>query len=268
MSTATKADVPAGPLPLEVLGPAPSARHAGALQRLRGHGTSDQLIPGDLFDALSEMRGRHLAARNHLAKRLQALAEQQRAYRVEDAARQKQIEAAAAKLQDSPPDERTPAPERQEALSLLASEAWAAVLVLADRLDDTIAVAREHERAWLADLRSQLGGVREQCAEARAVLAGAELRERKLASVGQWLMRFADDEGGFSISPMVEPRAIPAGAPTPPAEASLSRPYTRGRDWNPGEGAPSKPARPNRPPEPEPEPGERNIGDGVGVVFS
>jgi hypothetical protein len=110
-ATATKADkLLAGPLRLDVLGPAPSTRHAVALGRLRAHGSSDQLVPAGLFDELDEAREKHLAARGHLA----ALVDQERLYRAEDRARQADIERAAAARQDSPPDQRTSREERQE----------------------------------------------------------------------------------------------------------------------------------------------------------
>jgi hypothetical protein len=83
---------------------------------------------------------------------------------------------------------------------------------------------------------------------------------------------FADDEGGFSVTPLVEPQQLPPGVRgATPIEASLSRRRHRAKDWNPGECAASRPARPERPPEPAPEPpsepGVRDLGSGVGVVF-
>jgi hypothetical protein len=140
-------------------------------------------------------------------------------------------------------------------------------------LNDVIATCREHEREWLAELMAQLPVLAQQRVEAERVLVAAELQERKLAATGQWLQRFADDEGGFSITPLVVPQSIPPGARgLIDAEASLQRPWHRGRDWNPGEGAPARPTRrqpdPGPPPPDESEPGVRTIGDGVGVVFS
>lgn len=276
MSTATATDIASGPLRLDVLGPAPDARHGRALDRLRGHGSSDQLIPAGLFDQLDEARQAHLAARAHLARRIQAVIDQARLFAAEDRARQADIEAAAAKLQDSPPDERTPRDERQETAALLYAEAWAAVIPLADRLNDVVATCREHEKAWLSDLRAQLPVLNAKRAEAERMLAAAELEERKLASVGTWLQRFADDDGAFAISPLVVPETIPPGARGHvPVEACLSRPYHRGRDWNEGEGAPERPTKPMtgnpqrqpEPPDEDAEPGVREMGGGVGVVF-
>jgi hypothetical protein len=126
MSTATPEM--AGPLPLHLLGAAPCAKYAGALDRVKGHGSSDKLLPAGLFGQLDLAHDAFLVARVQLARRLNALAEQERAYRIQDAARQHAVEQAAAKLEDSPPDERTPAPDRRAALSVLHAEAWAAVL--------------------------------------------------------------------------------------------------------------------------------------------
>lgn len=273
-ATATKTDIAPGPLRLDVLGGPPSTRHALALARIQGHGSSDALIPRGMFGALDEANEAFLRAREHLGRRLDDVIGQARLFAAEDRARTAAVEAAAAKQQDPPPDERTPLDERQAIGQELLAQAWAAVLVLADRLNDIVATCRDHEKAWLTELRGQLPVLREKVTEAQKVLADCQLQERKLAATGTWLMRLADDEGGFAVSPLVVPESIPPGARgLIDAEANLARPWHRGRDWNAGEGAPSRPARSSRPPahqlEPpgEDEPGVRMTGAGVGVVI-
>lgn len=265
-------EIAPGPLPLHVLGLAPSARQALALARVAGRGSSDLPVPEHLFPALDEARQRHLDARAHLARRLGAVVDQARLYALEDRARTAAVEAAAAKQEDSPPDERTPRPEREEVGGLLYAEAWAALLPLAQALDEVIAVCRHNEKQWLADLQAQLPGLNDIRAKAEQALAAAELEERRLAATGRWLQAFSDDAGGFSISPMVLPEAVPPGARGHvPVEASLSRPWTKAQPWNEGTDAPERPTRRQPSPALEPldedEPSVRVVGDGVGVIL-
>jgi hypothetical protein len=109
MSTAASAtaEIPSGRQPLGLLG-APPARYARAFERVKAHGSSDALLPEGLFDELDQASDDFLAARSFLAHRLAAIADQDRAWRDEDRARQAEIERAARERTDPPPDRRTP----------------------------------------------------------------------------------------------------------------------------------------------------------------
>lgn len=272
-ATAKAPDIAPGVLALHELGPAPDARRALALGRIGRHGTSDALIPPGLFDQLDHARGRFLALRSSLGRRIEALVAQRRVYRVEDAEHQAHIERVARIIEDAAPateDARTPTAEREQTLAALHAEAWASAIALADELSDVISLVRHNERGWLADLQGRLPAVRHKQAEAARLLEQAELEERRLAGIGRWVMAFADDTA-LGVAPPVEPQVVPGARGHAPAEASLQRPYTRGADWNEGEGVAERPMRRQPTPSDEPTeddaPGLRNLGAGVGLVL-
>jgi hypothetical protein len=196
---------------------APDTETALAVMELgRGHGTSDRWLPDqDYWPELTEARETHLRVRGQLLEELDALDALDARFAEED--RDHGLELRQAQREGRRPgkDARTSPEERAAERSKVAERAWAALLVLKETVDSTVALIREHEEEWLAALRAEREGMLDKVREAEKVLAEAKVAEYGLWQRRQYLMMTAD-HSVFGLQPFPEPQEPPRGwTPTP-----------------------------------------------------
>jgi hypothetical protein len=113
---------------------------------------------------------------------------------------------------------------------------WSGVLVLAEVTDAVIALVRENEDAWLADLRQRLEPAREKRREAERLVQEAKAEEWRLHGMGNWLQVTSQDGPlGRQPAPTLD-QEIPERFSADVLRSSLERPWHRQRPWKEGEG--------------------------------
>ncbi len=219
-----------GPLKLQ-LSP-PNMEAARAVQKLRGsgsHSTSDLWLPEGLWPELDELRSEHLRVRSQVAAELTALEALDQRFREED--KQHEHKLCQAHRDGDPAsveDRRTPSEQREGEREAIEERLWAGVIVFAEIVDQVVALSREREDSWLADLRSQLGPAREKRAEAQRLLEEAKAEEWALHRRGQWVQITADD-GPLGRQPAPTPEPPPKQFSAEVASSMLERPWHKRR---------------------------------------
>jgi hypothetical protein len=198
-----------GPLVFPIPPPDPECAEA-VMNRLTRHSTSDLWLPADTgWAELDAVRAEHLRLRQAVLDEINAHLELTARFAAEDGEhRQAQIEAHRNGRAGSVKDKRTAPEKRDHQLAEIAGRLWSGVLVLADVVDEVIALVREHEPKWLAQLQEQRQPAAEKRREAEKLLHEADVEEFSLAMRADWLKKLVDD-GPFGRAPYPQPTPRP-----------------------------------------------------------
>jgi hypothetical protein len=216
INTTTDTETPPGPLRLPP--PRTQAQYRIA-ERLASHLTSAQWLPANWFEEIDRARERHLQLREQVADAIGGLTGLQRTFRAEDIGHATQLKQHA-RGGPEPEDTRTSLSEREQAVSDTLAKVWANAEALADCVDETIAMIKEHEPQWVDDLGQRRLQAEQTRLEAERLLARARVEEWSIHTTASWLMGTAEDSIARG-QPAPQPQAPPRDFTT----ATLSRPW-------------------------------------------
>jgi hypothetical protein len=155
---------------------------------LRGHVSAASWLPkAGLGDWIVELRARHHETRNRAAREIAQIAVLTKAYGAEDRRHVEALAVAVGKGQPSPEDQRTPAPQREQALADAHDRAWLAAKALAEFIKDARREIADHADEAANVLGARLLAAREDRRQAELVLARAAAEEAGVAALDTWL---------------------------------------------------------------------------------